>query len=292
MRRAPSGSSATASPASTAAASRSSSKCPRSSSSGGVGQRAEQLRVRAPLSVLPPSKPKVVLAKSKLALGTPLGAEQPALRVAPLFALVAVLAGEGQFDPGQVAPGAQALGQRGLQRGAVGPLLLLDREDDHERGGEGLGRVDLPVEDRLAVLYAVEGQQLAFGLVGILAGEGDFGVEGALADERRVAGAARPRGRGGLDQVVLADRQAGEVEVTVAVELDLDRPQFRRGASILGRDFAADVDRDRRLAIARQGLRGEASRSASAADCPSGRSLLRRRRRTPPRRREQRRLQA
>lgn len=50
---------------------------------------------------------------------------------------------------------------------------MLDREDDHEGGGKGPGRVDVGEEDRLAAFAAVEGEELSLGGVAFLAAEGD-----------------------------------------------------------------------------------------------------------------------
>src|SRR6185436_4349645 len=99
-----------------------------------------------------------------------LGSGTAGADVAAARASIGVAAVEVQLDPGQLAPAAERARQLGLELGAVGAAGLLDLEDDHERVGERVRRVDVAEEHRLAAFTPVEGEHLPVGRVGRLAG--------------------------------------------------------------------------------------------------------------------------
>jgi hypothetical protein len=89
------------------------------------------------------------------------------------------------------------------------------------------------------------------------AGKGDRAGKVTFADEGRAAGGQSPAVGGGLDLGEPAARQTGEIEVAMAIDLDLQLPQLRRGGFVGGRDLPSDLDRDRSGALARQSARRE-----------------------------------
>ncbi len=129
-----------------------------------------------------------------------------------------------------------------------------DRRD--ERGRRRHAGVDVDVELRLlALLAAVEDDQRTAGLERGRFGEFDLGFGEAFADDRGLAGLFGGCRGPCLELAALADRQALGVQGAVLVDFGFEGLESRRVFAVLGRDFGAEFERDRRQLRLRQRLR-------------------------------------
>ena len=90
-------------------------------------------------------------------------------------------------------------------------------------------------------------------------GKCDDGDELAVADQGAPATCERGLGVGRLEQGGVADRQPFGRDPAVAIDRQRDPPKLRRAGAVGGLDPDVEVDRDRHVAVAGQGVGGEAA---------------------------------